>query len=197
VKNIKKNLVTKTQTAVQELLQGGVILHPTETCYGLAVDIFNKAAVTKLYNLKDMAFDKPVSILVRDLQEAEAYGVFNEKARDLAVKYWPGPLTLIVPRKAVVPKWVNFGMDSIGIRISSNKKAKELIEGFGGPLTTTSANIHTQPQAYTVQDVLDQGLVPDFIIDSGKIGPTLPSTILKVDGEEVVLIRQGPIQWPS
>lgn len=190
-------MVTKIQTAVQTLLSGGVIAHPTETCYGLAVDIFNKEAVSKLYSLKKMALDKPVSILVRDLEEAEHYGVFNETARDLAKKYWPGPLTIILPRTKVLPSWINFGMDSVGIRISSNKKARELVEAFGGPLTTTSANIHGELQAYTVQELLDQGLVPDFILDSGKIGPVLPSTIVKVVGDEVELIREGPIQWPS
>jgi L-threonylcarbamoyladenylate synthase len=195
--NIKKNLVTNIQTAVVELLNGGVVAHPTETCYGLAVDIFNREAVNKLYRLKKMPFTKPVSILVRDLKEAEQYGVFNDKARELAEKYWPGPFTIIVPRTELLPKWINFEMDSVGIRISSNKKARDLVEGFGGPLTTSSANVHGHYQAYTVKNILDQGIVPDFILDSGQVGPTLPSTIVKVEGEEVSLIRQGPIQWPA
>jgi len=187
-------MTTKVQTAVQDLLRGGVVLHPTETCYGLAVDIFNKGAVTKLYRLKGMSLDKPVSILVRDLEEAQEYGKFNEKAIFLAMEHWPGPLTIIVPRTDLVPKWINFGVDSIGIRVSSNKKARELVEAFGGPLTTTSANKHGEPQAYTVQTVLDQGLIPDYILDSGQIGPTPPSTIVKVEGEGIEVIRKGPIE---
>lgn len=174
-----------------------MVAHPTETCYGFAVDIFNKKAVLALYHLKQMELDKPVSILVRDLQEAEAYGVFNEKARALAQKYWPGPLTIIVPRTALLPEWINPGVDCVGIRVSSNKKARQLVEAFGGALTTTSANKHGEPQAYTVQEILDQGLVPDAIIDSGRIGSVAPSTILKVVGDEVELIRQGPIEWPQ
>lgn len=186
-------MITTIQTAVQELLQGSVILHPTETCYGLAVDIFNKEAVKKLYRLKKMPLDKPVSILVRDLKEAQQYGVFNDKALELAKKHWPGPLTIIVPRTELLPKWINFGLDSIGMRISSNKKARELVEAFGGPLTTTSANKHGEPQAYTIQDVMGQDLVPDYILDSGKIGPTPPSTIVKVVDGGIELIRKGPI----
>jgi len=186
-------MITQVQTAVQELLNGGVVAHPTETCYGLAVDIFNKSAVRKLYALKKMALEKPVSILIRDLDEAEQYGIFNDKARELAEKHWPGPLTIIVPRTAALPAWINYGIDSIGMRVSSNKKARELVEAFGGPLTTTSANIHGQPQAYTIREMIDQKLVPDFVLDSGKIGPVDPSTIVKVVGEDVELIRQGPI----
>ncbi len=185
---------TLTKLAVQELLKGGVVLHPTETCYGLAVDIFNKEAVCKLYKLKKMPFDKPVSILLRDHEEAELYGYFNEKARYLARKYWPGPLTIIVARRDLLPKWINYGLDSIGIRVSSNKKTRILVESFGGPLTTTSANLHGLPCAHKVQDVLDQGLMPDFIIDSGQIGSTLPSTIVKIEGEDVQIIRKGPIK---
>lgn len=185
-----KPLITQ---AVKTLHAGGVVLHPTETCYGLAVDIFQKKAVDKLYSLKKMPLDKPVSLLVRDLDEAQRYGEFSSLALQLALKHWPGPLTIIVPRTAAVPQWINYGMDSIGFRVSSNKKARELVEAFGGPLTTTSANLSTLPQAYSVQDALEQGLQPDFVIDSGKIGPVDPSTIVKVEGEEITIIRQGPI----
>ncbi|MBU0981835.1 threonylcarbamoyl-AMP synthase [Patescibacteria group bacterium] len=181
------------QEAVKALHEGKVVAHPTETCYGLAADIFQVGAIKRLYSLKKMKKEKPVSILVRDLREAEAYGEFSEKARELAKEYWPGPLTLVVPRKKSLPLWLNYGNDFVGFRVSSNKKTRQLVVAFGGPLTTTSANLSGQIHVYKVQDFLDQGLVPDYILDGGQIGETAPSTILKVVGEEVQILRQGPI----
>lgn len=179
--------------AVKTLHAGQVVAHPTETCYGLAADIFQKAAVGRVYSLKKMELSKPVSILVRDLDEAQRYGEFSKKALQFALAYWPGPLTIIVPRKVSLPAWINPGIDTIGFRVSSNKKTRALVEAFGGPLTTTSANITGKPSPYSVQEVLDQGLVPDFVYDGGQIGRELPSTIVSVVGDEVKVLRQGPI----
>lgn len=180
--------------AVKTLHSGGVVAHATETCYGLAADIFQKKALERLYSLKKMPLDKPVSVLVRDLDEAQRYGEFSTTALNLALKYWPGPLTIIVPRKAALPPLVNYGHPTVGFRVSSNKKTRELLEAFGGPLTTTSANVHTEKQAYSVQDMLNQALVPDAVLDSGRIGENPPSTIVEVIGEQVKVIRQGEIK---
>ncbi len=181
------------QDAARVLHEGGVVAHPTETCYGLAVDIFQRAAVEKLYRLKKMPFDKPVSLLVRDLKEAQQYGEFSPKALELAKKYWPGPLTLVVPRSSHLPFWINPGHPTVGFRVSSNKKTREMIEAFGGPITTTSANVSTQPQAYEVQAFLDQGLQPDFVINGGKLAETAPSTIVEVLGDQLRVLREGPL----
>lgn len=187
---MKENLVQ----AIKTLHEGGIVAHPTETCYGLAADIFQKNALSKLYRLKKMPLDKPVSILVRNLEEAQRYGEFSPKAIQLALKYWPGPLTLVVPRSVGLPKGVNFNYATVGFRVSSNKKTRELVEAFGGPLTTTSANIHGQLQSYSVQEMLDQGLVPDFVLDGGRIGENPPSTIVEVLGEEVKILRHGSLK---
>lgn len=178
---------------VKTLHMGGVVAHPTETCYGLAVDIFQKSAVEKLYSLKKMSFNKPVSVLVGSFEEAKRYGDFSPLAQKLALKYWPGPLTIIVPRTSALPAWINPSEETVGFRVSNNKYARKLVEAFGGPLTTTSANLTSLPQAYSVQEFLDQGLLPDFVIDGGSIGKELPSTIVKIIGDEMTLIRQGSI----
>jgi len=180
--------------AVKTLHGGGVVAHATETCYGLAADIFQKKSLERLYDLKKMPLDKPVSILVHDLDEAQRYGEFSAAALKLALKYWPGPLTIIVPRKSTLPKLVNFACPTVGFRVSLNKKTRQLLEAFGGPLTTTSANIHMQPPVYSVQEMLDQGLVPDFILDSGRLGGNPPSTIVEVIGDKVRMVRQGKIE---
>jgi L-threonylcarbamoyladenylate synthase len=179
--------------ATKVLHGGGVVAHPTETCYGLAVDIFQKKAIEDLYRMKQMPLTKPVSILIRDIEDARRYGEFSDKAIALAVKYWPGPLTIIVPRTSLLPKWVNPGVESVGFRMSSNKRTRELVERFGGPLTTTSANVSGLPQAYAVSDFDAQDMKPDYVIDGGRIGKTPPSTIVRVLGDELEVIRQGGI----
>ncbi len=179
--------------AVKTLHAGGVVAHPTETCYGLAADIFNKGAVTKVYRLKGMSFDKPVSILVRDLDEAQEYGEFSAAALKLALAHWPGPLTLVVPRRAILPKWFNPETDWIGIRVSPNKHVRKLLEAFGGPVTTTSANKTGAASPYEVAEMLEQGLVPDFVLDGGRLGGAAPSTLIKVDGDKLEVLREGPV----
>ncbi|MFA5854784.1 MAG: L-threonylcarbamoyladenylate synthase [Candidatus Gracilibacteria bacterium] len=189
-------------SAVKALHMGQVVAHPTETCYGLAVDIFQAAAVRRLYSLKKMPLDKPVSVLVRDLEEAQRYGDFSPLAVKLALKYWPGALTIVVPRRSVLghaggsalPAWINPSEPTVGFRVSSNKWARRLVEGFGGPVTTTSANLSGALQAYSVQEMLGGGLVPDFVLDGGSIGVTPPSTIVKVVGDEITVIRQGELE---
>lgn len=184
---------TSHTLAIDTLKKGGVLAHATETCYGLAVDIFNKEAVLKLYALKKMPLDKPVSILVKDLEQAQQYGNFSPRALELAKKYWPGPLTIIVPRTAALPEWINPGEETVGFRVSSHEEVQTLLEAFDGPLSTTSANVTGQPQAYAVEEFLAQGLQPDFVLNSGRIAPEPPSTIVKVTGEELNLVRQGSV----
>lgn len=182
---------------VEVLKSGGVIMHPTETCYGLAADIFNLQAIKKVYAIKKMKADKPVSIMVRNLYEAKKYARFNKMALKLAEKYWPGPLTIIVPRKKALPAYLNRGYDTVGIRCPDSKTSMELILANGGPLTTTSANITGQPEVYKVKDFLQQvsaGVAaPDYIMDEGKIAKNKPSTIVEVSPEGVRIIRKGDL----
>lgn len=180
--------------SVKHLLQGKVVAHPTETCYGLAADIFNFAAIRHLYQIKKMPLNKPVSILVRSLEEALEYGVFSETARQIASRYWPGALTIIVPKKPLVPQWINPESSTIGIRYSSDPTVRALLGAFGGPLTTTSANLHGEAAAYHPAEFVAQGLMPDFIINGGAIKKTPPSTIVEVLEEQLTVIRQGDLQ---
>lgn len=192
---------TILEKAITALRNGGVVLHPTETCYGLAADIFSPVAVEKVYSLKDMSLSKPVSIMVSGLDEAQQYGVFSEKALQLAEKYWPGPLTIIVPRSSLLPAHLNRNLTTVGIRCPDSEITQQLLSEFGGPLVTTSANRTGESQAYDVETFLlgrdvdgNAGeAVPDAIIDLGHIPEIEPSTIVEVIGDEAKVVRQGPI----
>ena len=188
-----KTIFISDDVAVEEsgnvLKDGGVVMHPTETCYGLAVDVFNEKAIYKLYKVKEMSKDKPVSILVDSLGMAMEYGIFSEKALELAHEYWPGPLSILVPRKRNLPDFLNPGHEFVSIRYSSDEFSTNMVAALRRPMTTTSANKTTEPQLYKVEEM--KGV--DLIIDGGEITMNKPSTIVKVDGDSVHLLRQGEI----
>lgn len=182
--SISDNLaITK---AVEVLRAGGVVMHPTETCYGFAVDVSNPVALAKLYKLKGRDAKKPMSIMVADLEMAKKYGEFSEKAMGLAEKYWPAPLTIIVPS----------GEKFVGIRCPDHKFSRDLVEAFGSPITTTSANLSGEDPLYEA-DVGSFGELAseiDLVVDGGEIPFHRPSTIVKVVGEDVEIIREGDLK---
>lgn len=178
------------QKVLQVLKNGGVVMHPTETCYGLAVDVFSENALRKLYEVKEMSFDKPVSILVDSLEMAQQYGDFSEKALKCAEKYWPGPLSIIVPRKNNLPNFLNPGQDFISFRYSSYTFCNEMVKNFGRPVSTTSANKTGEPQFYLPKEL--SGV--DLIVDGGEIPENKPSTIVKFDGDRLEILRQGDVR---
>lgn len=184
--------IQNVQEAVKILKSGGVIIHPTETCYGLAADIFNKNAIKKVYEIKKMPFSKPVSILVSSTEEAKKYGEWNELAEKYAQKYWPGPLTLILKRKDTVPKFLNSGTNTIGIRFPSHEFSVEMVKNLGAPIITTSANISGEPPPYTPKQI--QQNFADLFIDCGELDKSiLPSTILDISEGKLRVLRDGPI----
>ncbi len=181
--------------AIKTLRTGGIVMHPTETCYGFAVDIFNKSALDKLYRIKGMAKTKPVSVLIDGLAMAEQYGEFSETAHDLAAKHWPGALSIIVPRKDILPEFFNEGEGFVSMRHSSNEFCTAMVSGLVGPISTTSVNRTGEPHLYDV-DLSQFGELSeeiDLIVDGGEIAKNEPSTIVKVDGDSVVVLRQGDV----
>jgi len=177
--------------AVSTLKRGGIVAHATETCYGFACDLTNLEAVEKLFALKKRPADQPVSALFPSVEEAKKYVKWTDEAKELASRYLPGPLTLILPMRSdapmvllpTVPKpQVPSPKSSLGIRISSHSFAQKLAAAFDKPLSTTSANLHGQPNPYSAEEITNQfrseKLQPDFVIDSGKLPPNPPSTVI-------------------
>ena len=177
------------------LKNGGLVMHPTETCYGLAVDIFNEKALEKLYKVKGRDAEKPVSILVDSLGMAMEYGIFSEKALELAHEYWPGALSIVVPRKKDLPEFLNKGEEFVSIRFSSESFITDVVKVFGGPITTTSANLAGKAPLYEVDlgqlgEDVDQ---IDLVVDGGLLSQNRPSTVVRVEGDHVDVLRQGDV----
>ncbi|MBI4235417.1 threonylcarbamoyl-AMP synthase [Candidatus Peregrinibacteria bacterium] len=181
------------------LQSGGVVMHPTETCYGLCADISNKKAVERVYALKGRDFKKPLSILVDGLYMAQEYGFFSDLALDLAKKYWPGPLSILVPCKKKLPDFFNSGEEFVALRWSSNAFCQEMVKNFGSPLITTSANKAGEKECYEISEKPFADFLaasPSLIVDGGKLLHNKPSTIVKVNGDNLEVLRQGDLIVP-
>ncbi len=184
--------------AIQALTNGGVVMHATETCYGLCCDLTNESAVRRLFAIKQRPLHQPVSALFTSIEASEQFVVWHDKARLLAAQYLPGPLTLLLPRRKGSPRlWLapEGEIDVVGVRISSHPIAMAIAQLYPHPVSTTSANVHGQPEAYETLDALRQfeGMFPDLLLESGDLPATPPSTIVRVDESGILVVRQGSI----
>ena len=186
------------QQAVNILKAGGIVVYPTDTSYGLAVDATNVKAVKKLYRLKGRNFKKPIHIILPSKLSIGIFARISPWAKKLIDKFMPGPITLVLPLKAKAKsfKMLSAGTKSLGIRQPDNKTALNLVKRFGRPITTTSANISGQPNCYSVAEVEKQfknsKIQPDFYLDGGKLAKNKPSTVLSLI-KNVKILRVGPI----
>ncbi len=190
------------ELALKILRSGGVVAHATETCYGFACDLRNPDAVNKLFAIKQRPLDQPVSALFVSVDDAKKYVEWNDEAQKLADEYLPGPLTIILKQKKpvlLIP--CPLPGPTLGLRVSSHPVATELIERFGSPLSTTSANIHGKPNPYSADDIVNQfnnqEFRPDLILDSGKLLPTPPSTVIDLTRPEKNVLRKGSTELPK
>lgn len=177
------------------LSEGQVVAIPTETVYGLAADAFNGSAVSQIFKAKGRPQDNPLIVHISSVCQVDLLARrFPEKAMKLAEKFWPGPLTMILPKRAEIPDEVTCGLDTVGIRFPSNKTAQAIITAAGTPLAAPSANRSGSPSPTTAQHVFDdmEGRIP-LIIDGGECEVGLESTVITLATETPVLLRPGAI----
>jgi L-threonylcarbamoyladenylate synthase len=181
--------------AIAALERGEVIVFPTETLYGLGADASNQKAVEKVFQLKGRDPRTPIPVIVADekmlrLLVAEVSPITQK----LMKHFWPGPLTLVLPARAGTPKQLLNKTGGIGVRISSQPIATQLVKELGRPLTATSANPSGRQAASTVQAAKDYftGQV-DIFIDGGRLPSKIGSTVVKITGEKIEIVREGEI----
>jgi L-threonylcarbamoyladenylate synthase len=183
--------------AAQVLASGGVILYPTDTLYGLGADALSDGAVASVYAIKGRDEGKPIHAIVADMQMAARYAEVNDLAGKLAAKFLPGPLTLILKKKAGIDTGIARGKATFGIRIPDDGFCLALAHEFGHPFTTTSANGAGQRPERSVGAILSQlgesAALIDLIIDAGELPERLPSTVVDVSNGEIAIIREGAI----
>lgn len=177
------------------LKNGGLVAFPTETVYGLGGNALDANASMKIYNAKGRPSDNPLIIHIAEIKKLEEIVTeIPEKARILAQKFWPGPLTMIMPKAECVPVQTTGGLSSVAVRFPSDPIAQELIRQAGGFVAAPSANTSGRPSPTTAQHVEeDLGDTIDMIIDGGQVGIGLESTIIDFTEEIPVVLRPGYI----
>ena len=177
------------------ILSGKVIAFPTDTFYGLGADPFNLAAVTEIFRIKRRSSDRPIPLLVASLDQAvDLVADPPQLFFTLAKKFWPGPLTLVVPASRQIPLKITANTGRIGLRWPRSPLAEALIAALGRPLTGTSANLSERPACATAGEVEEQigGSLP-LILDGGSAAGDRPSTVVELRGDRVRILRPGGI----
>ena len=195
IKLTKTNRVMVLQQALEVLRAGGAVIYPTETSYGLGVDFYNQEAVDRIYKIKNRDRSKPLPVIVPDIVSASSIVNFSDKAKRLAT-HWPGPLTLVLPFKYC--KWSGHCDDFLALRVSNHPFANDLVSIFGKPVVSTSANLSDTGNSYDPAKIKEQfsksEFKPDLLIDAGVLPPHLPSTIVKIEGDKIEILRQGDLK---
>src|SRR4030042_1190887 len=185
--------------AANLIMKGEVLFCPPDTGYAFSANALDTRAVVKVFHLKGRSYSNPIHIAVHSIAEAENYASLNEAARYLARHYLPGALTLVLPKKDIIPAVLVAGLDSVGIRIPDNRVILRLAEITGKPLTATSANVSGRPGTYSVDEVTaqlgDNLQLVAMILDQGPLKIREVSTIVDLSTSPPQLIRQGRISW--
>ena len=181
--------------AVQILKAGGLVAFPTETVYGLGADATNAAAVRRIFEAKGRPATNPVIVHVADQSVAKRYaGEWPEEAEKLARRFWPGPLTLVVPTSDAIAGEVTAGGKTVGVRAPDHPLAMELLKAFDGAVAAPSANRSTRVSPTTARHVRDElGDRVDCILDGGACRVGIESTVLDLTAEAPTILRPGAV----
>jgi len=189
LKATKNNIMVAAQT----VRRGGLVVYPTETVYGLGCDPFNIEAVKRILDVKGER-KKPLPILAASIGDADKIASISPNGKRLAAKFWPGPLTMVFPKKPSLPDVVTFGWDSVGLRIPHNDVALHLIRLSGGLLVGSSANRTGEEPPRAVQEISGElKEMVNVVLDGGVTAQGKPSTVADLTSEKPRILREGPI----
>ncbi len=190
---IPSNSNSFIQEALKILRAGGLVAFPTDTVYGLGALAFNGKAIKSIYVAKDRPVEKAIPILLGDLDDLpKVSSSLPPMAAKLASRFWPGPLTLVLPKNLNLPEAVS-ATTTVAVRVPDHQVARAILRA-AGPMAVTSANISSQPSPVTADEVFAQlGGRIELIINGGKTPGGLPSTLVDCIGSKPVILREGPI----
>ena len=173
---------------------GGIVITPTDTIYGIMGDSLNENVIRKVFEIKKRPFNKPLLLLMDSFEMVEQYTEeISEKERLLMDRYWPGLVTFILKKNDKVSELITSGNDTVGIRIPNNKDLLEIIRRLNRPVISTSANI-TGTEVITSTQLLEKDLIDniDYIEDGGEV-ESESSTIIKIEDNKLVVLREGKL----
>jgi L-threonylcarbamoyladenylate synthase len=196
---IIKQAETDLEKFSDAMSDGKTIIYPTETCYGLGCDATNQDAVDAVFSIKQRQKDKPLLVVVSDLDQIIEYIEWTPALQTVSERYWPGALTAVVQVKADHPfaKGVVAEDGTLAFRVTAHPFVFELCETIQKPLVSTSANIAAHESPYDIESVKKMFgsayAQPDLVIDAGTLPEQSPSTIVKIEGESLSVLRQGEV----
>lgn len=187
---IKNPTQKQIKQVIQQLSEGEIIVCPTDTIYGIAANINSDDAIRKVYDLKKRSYDKPLSIIVHEINNLKDVAYVNDQIMEIAQRLLPGPYTLILNKKNTVSNFITASKPSVGVRIPDNEITYALTKKF--PITTTSANLSHMPTCDNIKDIKKQ-LQNDKItyLDTGIVVDNTPSTIIDMTGKYPKIIRKA------
>jgi L-threonylcarbamoyladenylate synthase len=192
---VKERRAEALAKAVAALKRGEVIAFPTETLYGLGADALDDAAVERVFQLKGRDTANPFPVLIADRgMLSRLVSEVSSLADTLIARFWPGPLTIVLPARPDIPRPLVNAADGVGVRVSSQPIATKLSQALGHPITATSANPSGQPAARTIEEARRyfSGEI-DVFVDGGTLVSKTGSTVVEVVGERIKIIREGDI----
>ena len=181
------------QQALEVLQSGGLVAFPTDTVYGVGALAFDNKAVESIYKAKDRPIEKAIPILIGEAEDiTKISSEVPLMAKKLAERFWPGPLTIVLPKHISLPDSVS-ATNTVGVRVPDHIVARSVLRA-AGPMAVTSANLSGQPSPSTAKEVFAQlnGRIA-LIVDGGKTPGGVPSTLVDCTGSQPIVVRQGPI----
>ncbi len=179
------------EEAVRSLKDGGIVIYPTETCYGIGCDALDEEAIERIYDIKRRPRDKPLTAIVADLRMAKRYCEPSELEERVCNRFMPGPLTLVAHKRERVPDALN---EDFVFRVPDHAVSRKLSHGIDGPVVATSANLSGEPSSYRIEDI-DPAVreAADVILDDGELNHDPPSTIIDLEDGRMTVHREGAI----
>ena len=175
--------------------KGGIVVFPTDTVYGVATNSLDETAIKKLFELKGRNDNKPICVLTSNVDKIKKIAYINEEEQKIIDKYMPGALTIILNKKNNVSNVLTSNLDTVGVRIPNNEIALRILGKLDYPLATTSANISGMEAAVKIDDIIQVfNNKVDIIVDGGITDLKKSSTIVKIENNEIKVLREGTIK---
>ena len=194
--DLNKDYTEALKETVAVLKSGGVIIYPTDTLYGIGCNALDEKAVKKVFEIKERSLSKPLPMLVRNIKWVKELGYVNKRSAKILDKVWPGRVTVILPKREIVPDILTSGHKTVGMRVPDYPLLDELLRMFGYPIVSTSANISGQEPTQDINEIIEifsRRLTrqPDMVLDVGILPKSEPSTVIDLTADKPKIIRIG------